>query len=101
MTSVCSRLHSKSVDETTLTSRRHPWHLNERVVFLLLGTSLFGIREAYSEIAFDRLKPVWPAKKVGHFAACRLMLIVGSFRKSSMDHLVYAAGDFTRHFHRD
>jgi len=44
--------------------RRHPWHLNERVVFLLLGSSLFGIWEACSDIAFDRLKPVWPAKKV-------------------------------------
>jgi hypothetical protein len=44
--------------------RRHPWHLNERVVFLVLGSSLFGIWEAYSEIASDKLKPVWPAKKV-------------------------------------
>jgi hypothetical protein len=52
--------------------RRHPWHLNERVVFLLLGSSLFGIWEAYSEIACDRLKPVWPAKKVSCSPACEL-----------------------------
>jgi len=51
--------------------RRHPWHFNERVVFLLLGSSLFGIWEAYSEIASDKLKPVWPAKKVSRISKSR------------------------------
>lgn len=64
MDSASLLLPSQSTSWAALTYRRHPWHLNERVVFLLLGSSLFGAWEAYSEIAYDRLKPEWPVKKV-------------------------------------
>lgn len=58
------RLFHYELSAHTDVDRRHPWHLNERFVFLALGSCLMGLWDACTELCFDRLKPVWPAKRV-------------------------------------
>ncbi|ORY31431.1 nucleoporin protein Ndc1-Nup [Naematelia encephala] len=50
---------------------RHPWHLNERFLFLLTGTSVLFIGVALREILFDRIKAVWPRRKTPLFLSAQ------------------------------
>lgn len=44
--------------------RRHPWHLNERFIFVTLGNTLLFLGLGIRDILSGHLLAVWPSKRV-------------------------------------
>jgi len=45
-------------------ARRHPWHLNERYIFLVLGNSLLFLVLGIRDVLLHETAAEWPRKKV-------------------------------------
>ena len=58
--------HDKTKPDISNGPRRHPLHLNERFIFLLLGNTLFLTYLALKDVLSLSVSkiPTWPKKKV-------------------------------------
>ncbi|KAK4686253.1 nucleoporin NDC1, partial [Tremellales sp. Uapishka_1] len=54
---------------------RHPWHLNERLIFLFLGNGFLFLALAFRDIFGHRLDATWPKKKMTLSKAVQATLV--------------------------
>ncbi|EIW73621.1 hypothetical protein TREMEDRAFT_59795 [Tremella mesenterica DSM 1558] len=55
-------------------TQRHPWHVNERPVFLLLGHCAFLLGLGVRDLLQDRFRAVWPNRRIPFSRAVKTTL---------------------------